>query len=168
MKISAFALVVLLGTTAFAHEPETPKKADPAAFAYLKTLIGTWTSDGPNKTTYTYSEVSGGRCIKEHMDFGKGAGMDTVYCADGEGVVATHYCDSGNQPRLKSKPFTAGDKALSLDFLDATGLASPNEGHMHALVVEKFAADKATLTWSFFKDGKEQQKAVFNLVKKKG
>src|SRR5690348_13899516 len=98
-------MIILAMTLALSGAPKSdaPQKPESPLFQRLKKLQGTWEAKIEQMTsTVTYTLVSGGRCVKEHMDMHGGPGMDTVYCDNGDSVVATHYCDSGNQPRLKA------------------------------------------------------------------
>ncbi len=59
----------------------------------------------------------------------------TLYHADGERLMATHYCPQGNQPRLLLDPASRPDH-MSFRFHDATNLASPEQSHQHALAFD--------------------------------
>jgi hypothetical protein len=160
-----FISIVILGTTStFASESPHVAKTDSTTYALLKSLVGTWTGEdrAHKKTTAVFALVSNGRCIKETMPEHDGASMDTIFCDNGDSVIATHYCGAGNQPRFKSQPLPADKKSVHLDFLDATGMSSPDEGHMHSLVVE--LPDQAHLVqkWTFFEKGKPQDSVVFS------
>ena len=80
--------------------------------------------------------------------------MVTVYHPDGDGVLATHYCSVGNQPRMRSGP-GSGDK-LVFDFVDATNLSSPDGLHMRKLVVAFQDADHFTQEWTSRSKGKDE------------
>jgi hypothetical protein len=144
-------------------------KPDSAVFAWMKTLTGTWQAqdDKGQKFTVTYSMVGGDRCVKEVLDMGPHT-MDTFYCDNGDSVVATHYCSSGNQPRLKAQALTPSKKGTTFDFLDATGMVNPDEGHMHKLVLEMTEPNKLVQKWSFYEKGAEQKVSTFTLAKAAG
>ena len=146
-----------------------PTKTDSPTFAALKKLVGTWTAQTEKMppVTITYALTSGNRCVKETIEL-KDSPMETVFCDNGDAVVVTHYCHAGNQPRLKSQGLSADGKSITFDVLDATGLASPKEGHMHKLVMQLPDATKGKLveTWSYFENGAEKSLNVFTLTRK--
>ena len=56
--------------------------------------------------------------------------MVTVYHADGDEVVLTHYCVLGNQPHMKARPGGDG-KQIVFECVGGTNLASERDKHMH-------------------------------------
>src|ERR1043166_8606704 len=93
--VLAAALLVGSPTRIFANE----KTTGALAFDQLKTLVGEWegkNSSGSVKITYTL--VSGGTALMERMQPSNEAEMITMYSADGDKIVVTHYCSEGNQP----------------------------------------------------------------------
>src|SRR5579883_3520369 len=107
--LSLFSLPFLYAPEAAAKPPaKSPKDAvheaaaapDNPLLAKMKTLVGSWKSSmGQMSTTTTYKTTGGGKCVAETVALGPHKEMLTMYCADGDALVATHYCDSGNQPR---------------------------------------------------------------------
>lgn len=167
------SLLLLGSTLAWANKSETtsamPKKPESATFTLMKKMVGTWDVEDTkdkNKFKIVYSMASSDRCIKETMDMGNHS-MDTLYCDNGDSVIATHYCAAGNQPRLKSMPLAANAKTVTFDFLDATGMSSPDEGHMHKLVMDMPGTDKVTAKWSFYEKGAEKNVSTFAMTRKK-
>jgi len=162
------ASIALSGApVADAKKAEAPTKVDSVVFAKLKSLVGTWTATVEGKPmSVEYSLVSGGRCIKEAMPMHEGTGtMDTIYCDNGQSVVATHYCGSGNQPRFKASQLGADKKSVQFEFLDATGLTSADEGHMHKVAMEFTDADHYVQKWSMYEKGAEKHQAVFTYAR---
>ena len=51
--------------------------------------------------------------------------MATAYHMDGDGMVATHYCGAGNQPRMRAVSWDPKAKLLRFDFWDITHLPDP-------------------------------------------
>lgn len=161
----SLSLLALL-TAGIAHQPAAPAPAaapTPAAalWAKLKVLSGTYAGTMPDgtKVEYVYSLTGGGSALLETMALHDG--MTSVYSLDGDRVIMTHYCGAQNQPRMTS-PGLIGDTA-TFEFLDATGMKSPDDPHMRKLVF-KFDPD-GTLhqDWTFFVNGKEQGTAHFDL-----
>jgi hypothetical protein len=144
-----------------------PSKATPG-LEKLKALAGEWeakTDEGT--TTVSYKVVSAGSCLLETMNHAKNADMITVYHLDGDRLMLTHYCTLNNQPRMRADGLSAEGKKLTFKFVDATNLASPGEGHMHDLTVTFVDENHFTQEWTYYKDGKPDDTAVFRYERKK-
>ena len=79
-----------------------------SAFEALKGLAGDWTGtlldEGKSKpASVRYEVTSGGSAVKETMNPGAKDEMVTMYHRDGDGLVLTHFCAIGNQPRSGAK-----------------------------------------------------------------
>ncbi len=139
------------------------------AWEKMKSLVGEWegTMDHGGQAMpvkVSYSLVSSGSSIMERLSTPDGSDMVTMYYPDGSGLMMTHYCSEGNQPRMKAAP-SSGD-TLAFNFVDAIGLASPQAEHMNKLVVRFQDADHFTQEWTHRKAGKEET-GVFKYTRKK-
>ena len=142
------------------------------AWEKMKSLVGEW--DGtmthgemnmPVKVSY--SMVSGGTSLMERMNAPDDShDMVTMYYPDGSRIMMTHYCSEGNQPRMRAQAATGEPKSLAFDFVDATGLASPQAEHIRKLLVRFDDADHFTQEWTHRKAGKEET-GVFRYSRKK-
>lgn len=143
-----------------------PMPVSPAALEKLKSLVGHWQAEMKDgqKTNIYISVLSKGNCVQEAMDAGTPHAMLTIYCADKGGVMMTHYCAAGNQPRMRAESW-AGD-TIAFDFVDASGLATPDDGHMHKLEISLKDADHYTATWTYREKGQDQP-WTFNLERVK-
>jgi hypothetical protein len=154
---------------AAAGKPE-PSHADAArsaaAFERLRGLAGTWKGEfgmGESKTTnqteVRYRVTSGGSAVEEVLFGGTDHEMVTMYHLDGPRLLLTHYCAAGNQPTMVLLP---GDDpaVLRFDFLRATNLKGPDDGHMHEAVIELPAPDRLRATWTYWEGGKPGHAAV--------
>lgn len=108
--------------------------AEEAVFRGLEDLQGSWKlSDPADKDQeafrLSYRFISRNTTLVE--DYGDPAKQitETLYHADGENLMATHYCARGNQPRLLLQTDTA-DNTLVFNFHDITNLADQNDPHM--------------------------------------
>jgi hypothetical protein len=93
---------------------------------HLKALEGDWNgkfTDG-NEIKVTYTTISGGNAVMETFRLPDGTDMRSIYHMNGEKLMMTHYCESGNQPRLQSTSATDGND-VTLDFLDITNAGEP-------------------------------------------
>jgi hypothetical protein len=141
------------------------------AWEKLKSLVGEWEgtvahgeSTMPVKISYTL--VSSGNSLMERLTTPDGEDMVTMYHPDGSRIMMTHYCASGNQPRMRAEPPTGDVKSLAFSFVDATNLASPQAEHMRNLVVRFQDADHFTQEWTHRKAGKEET-GIFKYARKK-
>jgi hypothetical protein len=85
---------------------------------------------------------------------GKSEDMISMIHMDGDRVLLTHYCAAGNQPRMLASISPDG-KTLTFKFLDATNLASLDQGHMDHVVFNFIDANHHTEEWHFLAGGKE-------------
>ncbi len=145
--------------------PRTPN----AGFDLMKSLVGDWVS--PSKegkpTTVSYKLVSDGTALMEMTaEHGSPMAMVTLYHADGEGLLMTHYCSANNQPRMRCAKPAAGAKSLSFEFLDCSNLPTPATGHMHQLVITFEDADHISQAWTWQEGGKSETQ-TFHLERQK-
>jgi hypothetical protein len=130
-----------------------------AAFERLKGLVGVWEVTEPKGKTATVRyelTASGSALFERYSDSSMGAGseMITMYHLDAGRLMLTHYCMAGNQPRMLLKRFDPTTGELDFDFLDATGLASGNDGHMRRAHFRLLGPNQLENRWEFFDNGK--------------
>lgn len=149
-------MLTMLGVGIYAAD-NASGKGSPAnpAFEKLKTLVGTWETKAPDgKTVATTVRLTGNGSALV-FESAEDDGMITVIYPDGEGIMATHYCGAGNQPRYVLAP--SGDpNTFAFHFKDITNLASPESGHMRGVVFKIVDADHHTEDWTWRENGKEQ------------
>lgn len=139
MKHEVMVLIVLsLATAASAQAPaHEPHPNGQAAFEFLKGLEGRWVVDGGDEGTFgwEFDVTSKGSVIVERLKVGTLTEMTTVYHLDNDTLVAAHYCQLGNQPRLsavKSKSEAEGDLYFVCDG-NVASTESHAELHMHGV-----------------------------------
>ena len=158
-RTSAAALVAFLCATALplADASSSQKRAN-FGFDRVKALVGAWqgTTKEGKAVKVSYTLVADGSAVMETLATGDESPMITMYHPDGGRVMMTHYCSAHNQPRMRAEAAAADPKSLTFNFLDATNLASPAEGHMERLVVSFVDPDHFTQEWTFkVKDQKQ-------------
>jgi hypothetical protein len=159
-RIALSVLFVLIAATAFASDAT-------ATFKKLKTLKGYWTgmaSDG-RPIQVSNRVTSGGSALMSAMQ----GQEDTVTMIhlDGDRVLLTHYCATGNQPRMVGTVSPDG-KTITFIYLDATNLLSSQQGHMQRVVFNLIDSDHHTESWEFVAaDGKQQMHEFFDLRRTK-
>jgi hypothetical protein len=164
MKTSLLLSALLLAAPAFAGEDHVHPASTPTnlTFEAIKKLAGEWTGKAGD---VKYELVSGGTAVMESISMGKAGSMITMYTPEGEGVLMTHYCAMGNQPRMKAGPADPKTGAIVFKFLDAANVRSKDESVMNGLTL-KPAGDKLTADWTS-KTGEKVEHSVFELTRKK-
>lgn len=175
-----FALALLLLTAAY-----TPSFAQPAtdaseevvlsdtqeAFDKLKTLAGSWV--GTITTTPVEPSVSGmfvqvsmrvtsrGNALAHELSI---TGLPdhplTMFYLEEDRMLATHYCDAGNRPRMAGKVSPDG-KTVEFEFLDLSG--GDQYGHMHHVVFTFIDENHHTEEWTYMMPGDKPMRGRLDL-----
>jgi len=143
-------LSVPLCVVAAAQEMHPPARTTPA-FDQMKSLAGEWegTDTHGSKVRLTYQVVSNGSVLMERMKSSDESEMITMYSLDGDHILVTHFCSAGNQPTMQTAAATAATGKYDFSFVRATGMKSPDEGHMVALSVTMPDKDHLSQVWTF-------------------
>jgi hypothetical protein len=160
MKHLTKLLVVIalaIPTIATARPATTGSGAE--AFEKLKSLVGHWEqqSADASKAAIDIQLTAGGSAVMERTSMtegGKSVEMVTMYYLDGDQLRLTHYCMAGNQPTMRGT-YDPETKTLTFDFVGATNLKSPGDGHMHHAVYTFLDNDHLRQVWTFQKDQKD-------------
>ena len=193
MKAPRFLLLVLLvslSIVAFAQTHAEKAVDKPAsseaqkAFSVLKSLAGTWqakvtTPDQPQTpreegngatTQVTLRVTSRGNAIVHEVhdpsvpdDPARYDHPLTMLYLDGERLTLTHYCDSGNRPRMVARTSPDG-KTVEFDFVDVVGPLT--YGHMHHAVFTTIDTNHHTEDWTWMFPGDKLVKFHFDLMRK--
>ena len=150
MKLKTLAIAITLFALSV---PMVSAPNAKASFENLKALAGQWDAKDPSgkQQTITWKVVSGGSVLMESV---QEESMVTMYHVDNNRLLLTHYCAAQNQPRMQATVSDDG-KTFTFDFIDATNLASPNDGHMHNAVYTFIDNDHFKTSWTFEKDQKD-------------
>jgi hypothetical protein len=129
-----------------------------AAFEKLKTLVGHWETVGAaDKGTLDVQLTAGGTVILERSHEivdGQPVEMTTTYFLDGDHLRMTHYCMAGNQPTMQAT-YSPDSKTITFDFISATNMKSPDDGHMHHAIYTFVDNDHLKMLWTFRKNQKD-------------
>lgn len=164
MKPAPIALSLLLLATATAAFAQSDAQK---SFNKLKMLTGSW--EGKNSEgkplEVSFRDTAGGSALMSEIHAAGHGDMISMINLDGPNrLLMTHYCTSGNQPRMAASASPDG-KTFAFDFVDATNLSSPEEGHMQHVVITVLDANHHTEEWTFVAPG-NTMKEVFDLHRK--
>jgi hypothetical protein len=168
MKKGFASIAGALLLIAVAAHAQSPAKATDSGFDRLKILVGDWVATGEDGKPFTNNIrlVSNGTALQETFQTDQDNQMITMYSADGSRVALTHYCSMGNQPRMETPAVTGATDEFVFSFTGATNLPTPDESHMHRLVLQIDDADHFSETWTF-RQKTGDAKRTFNFVRKK-
>jgi hypothetical protein len=141
--------ILLFSVTAASAQSDAQR-----ALEKFKSLVGTWngkTVKG-DPVEDTYRLTAGGTAVMGEDKMGSEE-MLSLFYVDGDRLLMTHFCPSGNQPRMQAT-VSPDLKTISFDFLDATNLPNPQAGHMHHAIYIFADADHYSQEWTWLQDGK--------------
>jgi hypothetical protein len=157
MKRAPFLMLVAI--TASAGFAQMHHETQPASgLVQLKPLIGSWKGTDPQgkPLTLSYKMVSEDKTLMESLGMGgKEESMITMYHLDNDGVMATHYCSMGNQPRMRLDRKKSSDRTFTFVYQDATNLKSKKDPHINGLTITIKDKDHIFQEWSMIEKGKE-------------
>lgn len=169
--LAAVALSAAVAAAAPAADQPAPGSPPPAptnpAFDRFKGLAGDWVAaeDGPmakkGDLAARYTLTAGGSALVETVFPGSPHEMLTVYTADGQDVVLTHYCVFGNQPRMRAKAPAGSRFAFAFD----GGVQPVSAAHMHQAWVELVGSDELRSEWTEHDGGKPAMVVAMHLLR---
>ena len=108
--------------------------------------------------------TAGGSAVVETLFPGAPHEMMSVYYMDGDHLVMTHYCDSGNQPKLMLSDGTTPTE-LKFEFASGTNV-DPGKGmHIHGATIRPLERDVLEEEWAGWHDGKPAHVMKFHLAR---
>ncbi len=136
----------------------------------LRKLAGSWDvdmdGDGKPDGSVKYRVIANGSAVVEEEMPGTPHEMITVYTSDGKGLIATHYCGLGNQPRMRAEGGLKDGK-ISFEFVDGGNIKDRNQMHMDSLVLTLVDRDHAKANWSTYANGKTESHVTFDMKRAK-
>ncbi|MGB8115628.1 MAG: hypothetical protein WCF22_17730 [Candidatus Sulfotelmatobacter sp.] len=159
LRLTLSFLLLLAASAAIAQTPAQK------SFVRLKSLAGSWegkASQG-HPVIVTFRNTAGESALMTEIE-GKGQeNMITMIHLDGpDRLMLTHYCGSGNQPRMVATASPDG-KTITFDFLDATNLATTGPGHMQRVAFTILDANHHTEAWTFNAGPGKEMNEFFDL-----
>ncbi len=139
-----------------------------AAFDRLKALAGTWQGtdghEGEETVTHVFEVSAAGTVVMETMNpDSPDHEMINMYHLDGDELVLTHYCASGNQPTMQLVRPAAAANEMRFDFTGGSNLDPAKDQHIHAARLVIVDAETLESSWTGYNEGKEAGVKTFVL-----
>ena len=102
-----------------------------AAFEAFKSFKGRWAIQPGDKTitrVMTYDVGSKDSIVTEQF----GSELTVIY-RDGQDLRMTHFCNAGNQPRLRLKQ-SRSPGLFEFEMFDITNIRNPDEAHVQKMI----------------------------------
>jgi hypothetical protein len=157
MKYIRVFVAVLTLAVAVGAQQQSGKDQAAAAFELLKSLAGDWvgtTIEGGKEMSapITFRLASGGSVLMSDLAPGMPREMITMFHRDGEDLLATHYCLTGNQPRMRAVAST-DPNVVAFEFKDATNLPNAAAPHMGGVKFTALDANHHVEEWTLVVNG---------------
>jgi hypothetical protein len=149
-----FLLFLMLAASAALGSSET-------AFETFKGFEGKWAIRSGQKTLsieMTYEIGSKGSIVTEQ--FGKEL---SVFYRDGQSLLMTHFCNAGNQPRLRLREDNRPG-VFEFQMFDITNLQSPDADHVKR-VVYRIIDDRTLDLEIVWKHSKSEESEKYTLTR---
>ena len=131
------------------------------AFETFKGFEGKWAIQSGQKVLpfeMTYESGSKGSIVTEQ--FGKEL---SVFYRDGQGLLMTHFCNAGNQPRLRLRENTQPG-VFEFQMFDITNLRSADADHVERIIY-RIVDDKTMDLEIVWKNGKSEESEKYTLTR---
>ena len=169
-RISAIALVAILAAgCAGSADVRKGGEESGVGFQTLEKMVGDWAMVGQDGKPMPGLALSshysaGGSAIVETIFPGADHEMTSVYYADGDHVLMTHYCALGNAPHMSLE--FGEDENTWIFTCDGHGTNfDESEMHMHRGEVTWLGKDRFKSSWVTHTDGKPGDPVEFEMVR---
>lgn len=152
-KLGLFVLMI--------HAVSAALSSSETAFETFKGLQGKWAIQSQGKTLpieMTYEIGSKGSIVTEQ--FGKE--LSVIY-RDGQSLLMTHFCNSGNAPRLRLKE-SSQPRVLEFETFDVTNLKSADAPHVEKIIY-RIVDDRKIDLEIIWLEGKSEKPEKYTLTK---
>ncbi len=176
-KAMLWSLVLALALAAASAVEAGGVRAD-EALDQLRSLAGTWNGEARGEGEEAKAEAeqaapvvheiqvsAAGTVVMETMNPGTEHEMINMYHLDGEELVLTHYCASGNQPTMRLDREQSTASKLVFDFTGGTNLDPAVDVHIHSAVITLKEDGKVESSWTGWAGGKEAGVMNFHLAR---
>jgi len=160
--LGVFGVLTVTGVFA-ADEPKVDAKT---ALAKLKGLAGEWVNEaapGDPSQKIVYRVISNGTVVMETLFPNTTHEMVSMYMIDGDELRMTHYCASGNQPKLKVDFKISSADKLEFAFEGGTNLDASKDMHMHSGRIVFKDKNHMETEWDGYLGGKKTGSQRFSM-----
>ena len=171
ISVVLLVLGVLIFSVAISEEDKHQTKPAPEVLNTFKALEGEWVGTHTNhkgeeeQVTIIYRTVSAGTAVEERIFADTPKEMITVYHGTGDdGILMTHYCALGNQPRMQLK--NTDGKSFKFQFLDGVNIDRETTGHMGGMTLTVVDEDTIEHEWDYYEGGEVKDSGSFTFTKK--
>ncbi len=166
--------ILWLSVLAVVAAPTIAAESGPqAVFEKLKAMEGSWVAhaealDGheaaPDESgRHDFRVSANGTVVMEIMNPDHPHEMINMYSMDGDDLVLTHYCSSGNQPVMKLDADSLADGRAAFDYVGGANLDPAVDMHIHATTLV-FGDDGSVVEdWVGWSDGEPAGTMRFTL-----
>jgi hypothetical protein len=135
------------------------------SFEQMKSLAGSWEGKNSQGEALNVSFRSTGgdsalMSVITSAEHHKQEMVSMIHMDGPDRLLLTHYCSSGNQPRMAATT-SADGKTITFDFFDGTNIG--DKGHMQRAVFTLVDAKHHTEEWTFNAGPGKEMKEVFDL-----
>ena len=162
-KLTLLIILVATAAVALPQQMQMPKASGPQsdaqkAFEKMKTLAGTWegTYMGMSGKVTIRVTSTGNAILHEMTASGRPDDPITMIYVDRDRLLLTHFCDSGNRPRMQGKLSPDGN-TVTFAFLDVVG--NTDEFLMHDITFTMVDADHHIEAFTYSLNGKPSIRA---------
>lgn len=172
MKHSAQCLLFVIvaaasAATGAAQIGSGEKGGSVATFKQLASLVGVWEANQDGiPIVETYALTANGTALMVQTKPGNEPVMITMFTVDGDHLVATHYCSTGNQPHMVTSIPGDLDGGITFSLDRITGLKTPADWHNTGVTITLDNEDHMTQRWTYLYKGKAGTN-VFHYTRKK-
>lgn len=177
LKFNLIFLIMLAGmvisSNAISEKPESKYQSKPApeVLKHFTSLEGEWVGKHVNhegeeqQVALVYRTVSGGTAVEERIFADTPQEMITVYHgSDDGGLLMTHYCMLGNQPRLQLE--NTHEKMFKFTYLDGVGIDRDITGHMGGMKLTILDENTIQQEWDYYEEGEVKNTSTFTFTRK--
>lgn len=169
--VQAVLATAVLAVAGLASAGEKPAAIDAqAAFEKLKALEGSWiaSAEGFEETVdHEIRVTAAGSVVVETMMAGSDHEMVNMYHLDGEDLVVTHYCATGNQPTMRLDLTKATATELPFVFTGGTNIEETAH-HIHDAVLTLREDGSVVAKWVSYAGGEPTEPMQFVLRRAQG
>ncbi len=152
------------------EEQQYQTNSPPMALKHFIALEGEWVgthidhNGNEQQIDLIYRTVSGGTAVEERIFANTAKEMVTMYHGDEDGLLLTHYCMLGNQPRLQLK--NTHENIFKFVYLDGVGIDRDSTGHMGAMEMTIHDENTFEQAWAYYENGKKRNTTKFTFIRK--